>query len=151
MKTSGDSELRVVRSCTLPESSPSRVFGVDAWAYRRGHGCGTLICDLESHRPIDLLPDRSTESFQNWLSQPVGIEVISRDRGDCYASGATAGAPKAIQVADRWPLLRNLSDTLQRMVDRHPRQIAEVWQAAFDGRPLDRAGAFRCFPVKNSG
>ena len=125
MKASGDSLLRILRSsCAVKASSP-RVIGVDDWAYRRGRRYGTLLCDLETHRPIDLLPDRSADSFHAWLVQHPDVRVVARDRGEYYARGATSGAPQAVQVADRWHLLRNLSDALKRLTDRYPRQIAE--------------------------
>ena len=128
MKASGDSLLRILRSSCAVKASRPRVIGVDDWAYRRGRRYGTLLCDLETHRPIDLLPDRSADSFHAWLVQHPDVRVVARDRGEYYARGATSGAPQAVQVADRWHLLRNLSDALKRLTDRYPRQIAEAWQ-----------------------
>jgi len=69
--------------------------------------------DLEKHRTIDLLPERSTELLATWLKEHPGVEVISRDRGAEYIKGAT----EALQVADRWHLLSNLKDTLKRMLE----------------------------------
>jgi transposase len=133
MTVSGDSLLKFVRSSNLPTHPAVQVIGVDDWAYRRGQRYGTLICNLETHRPIDLLPDRAAESFEAWLLLHPGIKVVARDRGDFYARGADSGAPQAIQVADRWHLLRNISDVLRRLVDRHPRQLAEAWKPAVSG------------------
>ena len=73
--------------------------------------------DLEAHRPVDLLPDRSAESFAKWLKEHPGVEIISRDRGKEYIGGANEGAPDAIQVADRWHLLKNFRDALKRMLE----------------------------------
>jgi transposase len=42
--------------------------------------------------------------------------VISRDRASAYAEAARMAAPKAVQVADRWHLLRNLSEALQQVL-----------------------------------
>lgn len=120
MVVSGDGLLKLVRSGDLPTQSIAHVIGVDDWAYRRGQRYGTLICDLESHQPIDLLPDRAAETFEAWLLLHRDIKVIARDHSDLYARGATSGAPQAVQVADRWHLLRNISDVLRRLVDRHP-------------------------------
>ena len=133
MTASGDILLKIVRGGSLPTHPAAQVIGVDDWAYRRGQRYGTLICNLETHRPIDLLPDRAAESFEAWLLLHPGIKVVARDRGDFYARGADSGAPQAVQVADRWHLLRNMSDVLRRLVDRHPRQIAEAWQSAVSG------------------
>src|SRR5262249_3612767 len=47
------------------------------------------------------------------------VEIISRDRASRYAQAATAGAPAATQIADRYHLLANLGDALQRLLDRH--------------------------------
>ncbi len=81
-----------------------RVVGIDDWSWRRGQSYGTIIVDLERHRVLDLLPDRSVESISTWLAAHPRIEIVSRDRGATYVDGATQGAPHAIQVADRWHL-----------------------------------------------
>jgi hypothetical protein len=78
---------------------------------------------LEQHKPIDLLPDRTAGTLATWLKARPSIAVVSRDRSGEYAAGISQGAPQAIQVADRWHLLRNLGDAIQRVLARHPKAL----------------------------
>lgn len=126
MPVSGDTMLRTVRRAAFPSPDPSRVIGVDDWAMRRGQRYGTVIVDLERHQPIDLLPDRRWETFRDWLAQHPGVEVISRDRANRYVQGAAAGAPEAVQVVDRWHLLKNLRDALKRSAERFSQEIQQA-------------------------
>jgi transposase len=123
MPTSADTLLRRIRLAPLPPHPAVRVVGVDDWAFRKGHHYGTILCDLERHRPVDLLPERSAEALSAWLKGHPEVEVVSRDRSDEYIRGVNAGAPQAVQVADRWHLLRNLQDALKGTVDRHHVEI----------------------------
>jgi transposase len=117
MAVSPDTLLRLIRKAPESEVKTPRVLGVDDWSKRKGHSYGTILVDLEAHKPVDLLPDRSAESFAKWLKEHTGVEIISRDRGVEYISGANEGAPDAIQVADRWHLLKNLRDALKQMLE----------------------------------
>lgn len=116
---SRDTLIRLIRRHELPAASTPRILGVDDWARRKGHTYGSILVDIERGEIIDLLPDRSAETFAQWLREHPGVEVISRDRGGSYAEGARLGAPDAIQVADRWHLLKNLGDALVKLFDQH--------------------------------
>jgi len=83
------------------------VVGIDDWAWKRGHRYGTIICDLERHRIVDVLPDREAASVEAWLLTRPSIRVVSRDRGGGYGQAVTRALPKATQVADRWHLMEN--------------------------------------------
>jgi transposase len=124
--TSGDTLLRLIHSTPVVTPTTVCVLGVDDWAWRKGQSYGTLLCDLEQHRLVDLLPERSAETLARWLIDHPCVNIISRDRGCYYAQGAKLGAPQALQVADRFHLLCNLRVTLVRMLDRHSRLIREV-------------------------
>jgi len=126
MGTSPDTLLRLVRNAPEPEQSTPRVLGVDDWALKKGQTYATILIDVEQSRPIDLLPDRTPEALTKWLTAHPGVEIITRDRASAYAEAATAGAPQAVQVADRFHLLLNLRETIERFFDRHQADLRKV-------------------------
>ena len=123
LPVSKDTLLRVVRRKAACDTSPLRVIGIDDWAWKRGQRYGSIICDLERRRVVDLLADREPATVEAWLSQHPEIAVISRDRGGGYGQAATRAAPHAVQVADRWHLMENASAAFLEAVRRSMRPI----------------------------
>jgi transposase len=102
---------------------------VDDFAFRKGHHYGTILVDLERNQPIALLADRTAETLEAWLKAHPGVEILSRDRSKAYKSGMDNGAPDAIQVADRFHLLQNLEETLERFFKEHVHTLQQVEKA----------------------
>jgi len=115
---SADTILRLVKQDLLPTPSSPRVVGIDDWSWKRGLRYGTLICDLENNRPIDVLADRSVQTVSAWFEKRPSVEIVSRDRSSEYAAAISKGAPQALQVADLWHIGKNLSESVQTLLAR---------------------------------
>ena len=113
------------RIMALPDAPVSSVvyLGIDDFALRRGYRFGTILVNLESHRVIDLLPDRLAETSAQWMRNQPDLAVVSRDRGGEYASAAREGAPQAIQCADRFHVVKNLTEAVQVLLARCQAEI----------------------------
>ncbi len=116
---SGDTLLNHIRSWRLRVHQTPRVLSVDDFAFRRGTRYGTVLVDLERHTLVDVLPDRSADTFAGWLGKHPSVEIVSRDRGGEYAEAARRVVPHAVQVADRFHLLKNLRDVVSRVFRQH--------------------------------
>jgi transposase len=126
LPVSKDTLLRVVRHSVLPRDTPLNVIGIDDWASKRGHRYGTLICDLERRRIVDLLPDRETATAEAWLVARPSITMVARDRGGSYRQAAERALPGAIQVADRWHLMENASSAFLLAVRKSLQPIRQA-------------------------
>ena len=102
------------------------VVGIDDWAIARGHHYGTIMVDLVKRCPIELVDGRDTTSVIPWLEQHPAIEVIARDRASAYADAARKAAPDAQQVADRWHLMANMCEAVERLLLRHSGKLREA-------------------------
>jgi len=128
MPVSGTTILRSIKQRKgAPQSNPAvvHVAGIDEWAWRKGMTYGTIIVDLECHQVVEVLPDRSAATAADWFKRHPEIEVVSRDRAGLYADAARQGAPQARQVADRFHLLKNFRETIERQLGRFEAPIRE--------------------------
>jgi transposase len=123
---SADTILRRVRALLPDPAPPPRVVGLDDGALRKGQRYGSIIVDLERHRPIALLPEHAAEPIAQWFQAHPSVEVIARDRASIYTEALATGAPSAQQVADRWHLTQNLGAALQDLLARHTGALREV-------------------------
>ena len=145
--TSPDTLLRLIRAfAPVFPVAPKRV-GIDDWAFRKGCTYGTIVLDLETHRPIDLLADRTTETVAAWLEAHPSVTHVSRDRATAYANAVYQGAPNAVQIADRWHLLKNLGDALLTIIEQHYRSLQRATTADVAAGAQD-AGGHAAIPTK---
>ncbi|MFF5015101.1 transposase [Streptomyces sp. NPDC001165] len=128
--------LRLVDALPDPEVPAPRVVGVDEYATRKGHHYGTVLVDIESRRPVDPLPDQEASSLAAWLADRPGVEAVCRDRAPFFTEGAAAaGAPQAIQVADRWHLWHNQSKAAEPAVAQHRQCLRALVPAPPESEP----------------
>jgi transposase len=162
--TSPDTLRRLLRAQEFSVGLSPMALGVDDFAFRRRQHYGLLLVDLTVRRPIDVLPDDEASTLATWLRAHPGADVIARDRGLPIREGVTLGAPRAVQVADRFHLLRNVVDALDELQrQRHAAGSAAFWHGVrappsapagpppapmlmFEGAPTERERSFRAGP-----
>ena len=119
LPVSNDTLLRGVKTGARPARAAARVIGVDEWAKRKGRTYGTIVVDLERRTVIDVLETHSSEAVEHWLLAHPDIHTICRDRNGRYAKAARTGAPAAKQVTDRFHLVQNLREAIERELALH--------------------------------
>jgi transposase len=129
MVAGGETLLRRVKQRPCAPIPAPRCVGIDDWAWRKGKSYGTIVVDLERGEVIDLLPDRETATATEWFRARSSVELVSRDRSAGYAQAATEGAARGRQVADRWHLLKNMREAVERLFERHHKAVAEALRA----------------------
>ena len=124
----GSTLLNHLQRLPLPDFEIPKILGVDDFAFRKGHQYGTILVNLETNQPIALLADRKADTLADWLREHPGVEILSRDRSKTYKSAMDKAAPEAIQVADRFHLVKNLSDTLEIAFGNYRAELKAIEQ-----------------------
>ena len=81
---------------------------MDDFSFRRGHKWGTVLVDLERRTLMDVLSDRSADTFVRWLSEHLGVEVVSRDRSGEYPTRSTSSNASRMDSTTQPRFIRRL-------------------------------------------
>lgn len=145
IQTTRQTMLRRIMDLPDLPSASIIILGIDDFSFRRGYRFGTILVNLESHRVVDLLPDRQAETSAQWMRQHPDISVVSRDRGSEYASAASQGAPQAVQCADRFHIVKNLTEATQLLLARCQAEIIAANKAE---EPCPRESTTQVIPIE---
>jgi transposase len=124
MDISPNTVLRTIRNTKIDIHSDFTVIGIDDWAFKKRVKYGTLVCDIKTHRPIDILDDRNYDTVSAWLKNHTEVKMICRDRSQTYRKAISDSLPDVVQVADRWHILKNIYDIIKQYIETHyPRGV----------------------------
>ena len=119
IRVSRHTALRVLLRIPLPEATVPRVLGIDDFALRRGLVYATVFIDAETGRRVDVVPGRTADVTQKWLTDHPGVEVVCRDGSGAYGEAVRRALPSAVQVGDRWHLWHGLGEAVRKEVAAH--------------------------------
>ena len=135
MKVKAPTLLRHLRTIPDPPDDPVHVLGIDDFSMRRGDCYGTILVNMETHRPLELLPDRTADAVVPWLESHPEIDIVNRDRASAYADAVNRALPHATQVADRYHLVQNLREHVQKFLDHKHSLLPFVEDIPLKGAP----------------
>jgi transposase len=103
----------------VPDTKDVKEIGVDDWAFKEGVTYGSIVVNLETSSFLGLLADREQNCFKEWLESHREVCIVSRDRSTEYLAAIyTTGRP-IIEVADRFHLVKNMSDCVTKVISDH--------------------------------
>jgi transposase len=148
--TSDTTLLRIIEKKELPCNNGVIALGIDDWAIKKRERYGSILVDLTTNRPIGLLGDREENTLSEWLKKRTQVRIISRDRFSNYQRASTKGAPNAIQVTDRWHLLKNLGEAMRKILDREHLALKKVREANRETKTYRTAIPKKCSPHRST-
>ena len=89
---------------------------IDDFATKKRHTYGTVMVNIETGRIVDMLESRESAEVAVWLASFPNIKIVSRDGSTMYASAIRTAHPNAVQISDRFHILKGLTDAARQFV-----------------------------------
>lgn len=134
---SSSTVLRDLHRIKVPDIPTVRKIGIDDWAFRKGVSYGSIIVNLESGAFLTLLGDREQDSFKEWLERHPDVTVVSRDRSTDYSAAIASTQRGIIEVADRFHLIKNLSEKISKLVNERYADYKRLVRPETESLPED--------------
>lgn len=136
---SASTGLRILNRIQIegPHLEEIRHICLDDFSYRKGVSYGTMIIDSLTHSVLEVFEGRSHEEAAAVLESFPNLETVSRDRAGAYAKAVTEACPGARQIADRFHILKNISEYIAEQIKTSRRAIRDEAMTTFpSGVPL---------------
>lgn len=91
---------------------------IDDFAIKKRHTYATIMVNIETGKTIDMLESREIADVTEWLKTYPNIEIVSRDGSRNYAKAIKEAHPNALQITDRFHLVKNLSEYCKNILSK---------------------------------
>lgn len=92
---------------------------IDDFALKKREKYATVMIDIDTHKIIDMIESRELNEVTKWLSTYPNISIFSRDGSITYKNAIFQSHPNAIQVFDRFHILKNLTNYCKEYLKKH--------------------------------
>lgn len=127
VRVSKSTVLRDLHRMRVPDEKDIRRIGIDDWAFRKGSDYGSIIVNLATGRPMDMLSSRTEKEFSEWLGKHRKVWLLSRDRATAYSGAAASCGLSITEIADRFHLMKNLGECVTDTISSRYESITKLF------------------------
>ena len=126
MVQSASTCLRLVKSLGIKvDKKLVKHICIDDFAYRKGVKYGTIVIDADMGKTLELINSRDTNIIAKALKAYPNVKTVSRDRSSAYAKAVEQGIPEAVQIADKFHLVKNCGEHMEEQLKKSFVQIKD--------------------------
>jgi len=91
---------------------------IDDFALKKRQRYGTVMVNVESRKIVGMIESREADDVAEWVRNFPNIRQVSRDGSRQYAAAITKAHPDAVQVSDRFHIVKNLNECARDVFNR---------------------------------